>query len=132
MAARFLQAVAEGAVPIREEVQAQGKVGDCAPTMGQVGEDRTIVQRDWYDSFLHGLERLEADFVIGVLVYSILFMDWNTEHQPFEGVSLITHSSGPAQLLTHLVATKPVLGCIGFLLPIEAIRTKKQRMSCWS
>ncbi|KAK9424567.1 hypothetical protein SUNI508_03443 [Seiridium unicorne] len=24
--------------------------------------------------------------VTGVLVYSVLFMDWNTDHQPFQGV----------------------------------------------
>jgi hypothetical protein len=33
--------------------------------------------------FCPGLNSVE----LGVLVYSVLFMDWNTEHQPFQGVS---------------------------------------------
>lgn len=42
------------------------------------------------DLSMFGLYRKSSaddNFITGVLIYSVLFMEWNTENQPFQGVS---------------------------------------------
>ncbi|KAK8094220.1 hypothetical protein PG997_000905 [Apiospora hydei] len=53
----------KGAVPLRAEVQTTGQARDNAPEMGQIREAGAAVQ-----------------------CYGILFMEWNTEQQPFQEI----------------------------------------------
>lgn len=69
-----------------------------------------------------------AQYVTGVLVYSVLFMDWNTDQQPFEAVSLVP--SPIAQYPSHRFAgTEQILVGSRVVLALETIRTKKHVIS---
>lgn len=113
MAAGLLEAVATGAAAVREEIQEEDKSCRKTTKVEQDGSACAVLYNRLYGS-PESLVTILTDVSPVVVVYSVLFMDWKDEKQPFDEVQYYrkTHQFAMV-LINHYTGSKMVLGVPG-------------------